>query len=366
MIVLPRAFALIPLAIFAAAQPVAAQLTSPPTIITLPRPGQPARPTPAPVVPAAPVAAGREACDPANAPLVTIADVDANRATAPGRCVSIEAMGIGRFLAATIYARYIMQRVENDPSSNGALLGLYTQQSFRQPTQVRVTGRVDDCDAALARARAQTNPAEIPISQGYCAYFKGLFIAVDHIEIGASQPMLRQPRAGAPEGYGNLSPLGEGDVRNRMEAAARRLLVAIRTDDRATVAAMHGGGPGGTRARAQLERVESMMFIAPDSPWAELREPGDVSIELFGWKPPLWVDASWHEQRAQATSSDAIACFSTRPNAADLWPIDSKDADNIPGRPYACTRIRLNAVGEDATASFDTEEAPGGAVEPQG
>ena len=68
----------------------------------------------------------------------------------------------------------------------------------------------------------------------------------------------------------------------------------------------------------------------------------------------------------QAVAGQYSTCFSARPNAADLWPIDSKDADNIPGRPYACTRIRLNAVGEDATASFDTEEAPGGAVEPQG
>lgn len=356
----PRSVALIPLTLLVAPLPLAAQLSSPPTIITLPRPAQPARPTaPVPVVPA------REACDPATSPATTIAAIDADRAAAIGRCVTIEAMGIGRFLAADIYARYRMQRVENDPTSNGALLGLYTEQSFRQPTQVRVTGRVDDCDSDYARRRAQTDPADIPVRQGYCHYFKGLFITAERIEVGQSQPMLRQPRAGAPEGYGNLSPLAEGDVRSQMEAAARRLLVALRTDDRAAVAAMHGGGPGGTRAPVQLERVESMLFVAPDSPWAEFRTPGDVTIEIFGWKPPLWADAAWHEARARAPQADAIACFSVRANAADQWPIDSKDADNIPGRPYACTRIRLTGVGADARASFDTEEAPGGAVEPQ-
>lgn len=348
----PRAIALIPLALLAAPVPLVAQLSSPPTIITLPRPGQPARPAPAP---AAPV---REACDPATSPLATIADIDADRANAPGRCVTITAMGIGRFLAADVHARYRLQRIENDPSSNGALLGLYTEQSFRQPTEVRVTGRIGECEAARAQ------PGSIPFPRGYCDYFKGLFLAVDRIETGASQPMLRQPRAGAPEGYGNLSPLAEGDVRSQMEAAARRLLVAIRTDDRAAVAAMHGGGPGGTRAPAQLERVESMMFIAPDSPWAEVRAPGEVAIELFGWKPPLWADAAWHEARERSAEADAIACFSARVNAVDLWPIDSKDADNIPGRPYACTRIHLSGVGADAPVSFDTEEAPGGAVEP--
>lgn len=347
------ATSLIPLAFLVAGQGAAAQLGGAPTVITLPRPGQPARPAPAPAAPA------REACDPATSPLATIAALDADRASAAGRCVTIEAVGIGRFLATDVYARYRLQRVENDPSSNGALIGLYTQQSFRQPTRLRVVGRIGDCDAARGQ------PGAIPFPRGYCEYFKGLFLAVDSIEAGATEPMLRQPRAGAPEGYGNLSPLGEGDVRTGMDAAARRLLVALRTDDRAAVAAMHGGGPGGTRAPAELERVDSMMFVAPDSPWAALREPGDVSIELFGWKAPLWADADWQEQRARAAEADAIACFSTHANAADLWPIDSKDADNIPGRPYACTRIRLTGTGEDARASFDTEEAPGGAVEPQ-
>ena len=349
----PHYAALIALPLLLTGQAAVAQLTSPPTIITLPtapRPGQPVRP-PAPV---------REACDPAASPLVTIAELDADRATAPGRCVTIEAMGIGRFLATDIYARYRMQRIENDPSSNGALIGLYTEQSFRTPTQVRVTGRIGDCDAARAPGAAFV----VPAANGYCQFFKGLFMAVDRIETGASQPMLRQPRAGAPEGYGNLSPLAEGDTRSQMEAAARRLLVALRTDDRAAVAAMHGGGPGGTRAPVELERVESAMFVAPDSPWAALRAPGDVQIELFGWKPPLWADAAWHEARARAAEADAIACFSNRADAADLWPIDSKDADNIPGRPYACTRIHLSGVGADAPVSFDTQEAPGGAVEP--
>ena len=336
------------------AAPAAAQLTSQPTIITLPRPGP--APTPAPTAPA------RPACSADESPLVTIADIDASRATAAGRCVTIEAVAIGRLLATDVYARYRLQRVDNDPSSSGAVLGLYTEQSFRSPTHVRVRGRIDDCDSALAQVRSQ--PGTIPFQRGYCQFFKGLFIAADAIETGETEVMLRQPVRGAPEGWGNLSPLAAGDVRRQMEAATRRLLVALRTDDRAAVATMHGGGPGGTRSPVELERVESMLFVAPDSPWAAIRAPGDVAIELFGWREPLWADAAWREQRARMTDADAIACFSTRTNAADLWPIDSKDADNLPGRPYACTRIRLSGVGADGRVSFQTDEAPNGAVEP--
>lgn len=354
----PLAPALIPITLLLSGPAAVAQLSSPPTIITLPTSGPNAgRPTTPPPEPMR-----ATACSPADSPLVTIAAIDADRAHAAGRCVTIEAVAIGRLLASDVYARYRLLRVDNDPSSNGALIGLYTEQSFRTPTHVRVTGRIDDCDAAMARA--QTQPGAIPFARGYCHYFKGLFLSADSVTVGATERMLRQPRRGAPAGYGNLSPLAAGDVRNQMEAAARRLLVALRTDDRAAVAAMHGGGPGGARAPVELERVESRMFIAPDSPWAAIRAPGATTIEIFGWRDPLWADAAWREQHARSVEADAIACFSTHANAADLWPIDSKDADNVPGRPYACTRIHMTGTGADAPVSFDTEEAPNGAIEP--
>ncbi|MEQ1689145.1 MAG: hypothetical protein ABL874_11285, partial [Sphingopyxis sp.] len=75
-------------------------------------------------------------------------------------------------------------------------------------------------------------------------------------------------------------------------------------------------------------------------------------------------DAEWHAARARTGTAEAIACVSAHPNAAALWPVDSKDADNVAGRPYACTRIILSGTGADAPASFDTAQARSGLVEP--
>lgn len=288
---------------------------------------------------------------------MTIAAITATPTAAVGRCVTVSGIGIGRLIAADVNARYRQERIENDPSSNGAVLGLYHDESFRQPRQLRATGVIGDCAAAAA------NPALLPAQQGYCQYFKGLFLTVASVELLDPVALARLPRGEAPAGLGNLSPLPAGDVRRRMQAAANGFLAALRAGNRAALAAMHGGGPNGRRPAADLARVEALLFSAR-SPFAALRVPGNATIEIFGWRDPLWADADWRAARARTGDLDAIACISVRPNAAALWPIDSKDADNTPDRPYACTRIHIGGTGADAVASFDTEQARTGVAEP--
>lgn len=312
---------------------------------------------------AAPAAAQTNAqtCDAAHARTVTFAEATGD--VPLESCIAIEGVVVGRTLVEDESARYRPQRRENDPSSSGAALGYYGEGQFDTPTRVRVIGILFDCDAAAAHARA-ANPQVITMVIGYCHYFHGRTLRAHVVTDLGPAPLTRLRRADAEPELGNLSPLPDGDVRRQMADAVTRFIIAVRNGDHMAVAAMHGGGASGARSPTELAEAEHLIFEDATSPFAALRGTGDTSIEIFGWRAPLWADAEWHAARARTGTAEAIACFSGHPNAAALWPIDSKDADNVPGRPYACTRIILSGTGADAPASFDTRQASIGVAEP--
>ena len=310
---------------------------------------------------AAPAAA--QACDATTATATTFAD--ATSTVALGSCIAIDGVAVGRLLVEDGRARYRSEQRENDPSSTGAILGFYSDGDIGPPRHVRVVGTLSDCATAESAFRA-TLPAEsIYFPQGFCHYFKGRFVLARAVTLGEPANFVRVGRNAAPPELGNLAPLADGDVRQQMLRAAARLLDAIRGGDRATVAVMHGGGPSGTRRAEDSASVVDLLFDDGQSPFAPLRAAGPVVIEIFGWRAPLWADAEWHAARDRTGTAQAIACFSRHANAAAMWPIDSKDADNLATRPYACTLIILSGTGADSPASFDTMQAQQGVAEPQ-
>lgn len=309
------------------------------------------------------------ACDAATARSMSFTEAAAEGAG--GECVSIEGVVVGRLLIEDGRARYRREARENDPSSTGAILGLYSPRSFDQPTRVRVIGRLGNCAAmqrdaqAADRARAADGELTITMLSGYCHYFAGQVIRAASVDELGPARLVRLTADTAGPDLGNLSPLAEGDVRARMEGAAAAFLAAVRSDDRAALATMHGGGPDGRRSQRDVASALAVILEDGASPFAALRgTEGRISTEIFGWREPLWADAGWRQQAARRGETDAIACFSASRDAAALWPIDSKDADNLSGRPYACTRIRIAGEGLDAPARFDTESAPTGLPEP--
>lgn len=302
------------------------------------------------------------ACDAATARTTTFAEATGEAAT--GDCVSIEGVAVGRLLLEDGRARYRRERRENDPSSTGAVLGFYAERTFDQPTRVRVTGRIGNCAAmqqeaeAANRARASDGAIAITMLTGYCHYFRGQVIRAGAVEEIGPAPLVRLTAESAGPDLGNLAPLAQGDLRSRMEAAAVAFLGAVRGGERDLLITMHGGGRDGRRSQRDVASSVALILDAADSPFAPLRSySGEITFELFGWKEPLWADADWRQQAARRGDADAIACFSASPDADSLWPTDSKDADNIPERPYACTRIRISGEGLDAPARFDTEQA---------
>jgi hypothetical protein len=300
-----------------------------------------------------------EAAAPATFAEVTAADSP----LAP--CVQMEGIAVGRLFLADGSARYRLEPVRNNPSSTGQILGFYSDQSFDEPTRVRLTGRIGDCATAQAQARRDERETNsIILLSGFCHYFSGRTIHTTVVDVLGPATITRLRPIDASEAIGNLAPLAPGDVRTRMRAAADRLIGAVRSGDRAALAAMHGGGPTGRRDASDVERVVALLLTDADSPFAPLRTFEPTEVAIFGWKRPLWADAAWQQQAARSGESDAIACFSVRSDAAFHWPIDSKDADNIPGRPYACTRIHIGGTGADSPARYDTDQAGVGAVEP--
>ena len=313
-------------------------------------------------------AASPAGCDASSTQAATFAE--ATSGSLDGACVTMEGIAIGRVLVEDDRARYRLERIANDPTSSGAALGFYASADFAEPTRVRVTGRIGDCASAQAALQARDSNV-IVMMTGYCHDALGRFLTATAVEPLGPARLRRLLPASAGEDLGNLAPLGEGEVRSRMTAEANRFLDAIRSGNRPLLVAMHGGGPDGRLAARSVDASLALILDTENSPFAPFRAgagagagAGTISMEIFGWKPPLWADAGWHDQQTRATGADAIACFSARPGAAGLWPIDSKDADNMAGRPYACTRIHLNGRGEDARASFGTFQSQSGADEP--
>lgn len=297
---------------------------------------------------------------------VPVSFASATRAPDAPACVSMDGVLVGLVLAEDDVARYRRETEENTPSSTGAVLGIDLSgvaalPQIDGPLRVRVIGQLSDCADVLRRAAARSDG---PVRLGYCQHVNGRVIEAVAVEVLGPATITRLLPGTADGDFGNLAPMAAGDVRQQMRNAAGRLLDAIRAGDRDRVVAMHGAGPGGRRAPGVAAELLRLVFDDPQSPFAAIRADAPVAIEIFGWKPPLWADSAWHAARARTGTAEGIACFSSRPDAPRLWPIDSRDADNLTGRPYACSRIIIAGTGADAPATFDTERARNGAAEP--
>jgi hypothetical protein len=282
-------------------------------------------------------------------------------------CAVMEGILVGQLFVEDNLARYRLPQRLNDPSSTGAILGYYGEQRVTRPMRARLTGRIAPCTTSDGSVTARTPPEQLVGQFGYCAGYAGRAFQASRVELLGPATFVRVlPDAQRPD-LGNLAPLVPGETRTRMLRSVQRFLTAMMARDMAALAALHGGGPDGRRSPAEIASILAQLMAATNSPFAPLRgtDPARVQVALFGWKRPLWADADWDRETMRA-GEDAIACFSTRADAARLWPIDSKDADNVPGRPYACTRMHVDGTGIDAQATFDTEQASAGFAEPGG
>ncbi len=285
------------------------------------------------------------ACTAANARPMTIATIAAAGDSAVGTCVSVEGLVIGRQLQAGNDARYRPYPRANEPSSTGAILGLYGNTlPIPQRARAQVIGRVDSCERMLERAVAASGPNSIVMLGGYCHYYRGLAINATEVAAMGDADQVRIPRGTADPALGNLSPMAPGAARERLLAAANGLFAALRTPDVAR--ALLRRSDGAARTDAEIFAMADRLAAGAGT------RNGSGVTEIFGWRVPMWAEtadrANFDQQAARVT--EGIACHSARPDAAALWPISEDDAMLGGPRPYGCIRISIN---NDNVPRFD-------------
>lgn len=298
-------------------------------------------------------------CTAANARQANIADV-AGGALMTGVCVRVQGIVSGMQLLADERARYRLEARYNDPSSTGAIVGLMfaTHAGDDTPKQAQIVGRIVDCDRINAdngpRHHGQGDVVAI-MDDSFCGRYRGRAIEVVSIDDAQPVTLTRLTRAQAGPDLGNLSPLPDGAVRQRIARTIAQLATAVSARDGAAIRRLHTDPRTGAVA-GDVEEVEAL--------YATLPSGSPVTTQIFGWREPRWVDAGWQAEQAAAHTAEAIACLSAVPDAAARWPIDSKDTDNSVGRPYVCTRATVVGSGADAQVLLSTTRASSGLPEP--
>ena len=152
-----------------------------------------------------------------------------------------------------------------------------------------------------------------------------------------------EPEASAPAAA--LAPLARESVWTpRFEAAAGELADALRSRDEARWGAMFGGK---WLAAADRERIRSLL-VDRDSPFLDaLFSKGATHRAILGWDAPASMSAAERAAIEAGQEAEALICWSA--GGEGVWPSTAREADNRPGRPYACARIAYSIRGDAPT-----------------
>lgn len=130
----------------------------------------------------------------------------------------------------------------------------------------------------------------------------------------------------------------------RFAAAADELLPALRSLDERRWAPLLGGQ---WLAAPDRERVAALLRDG-DSPFRHaLFAQGFTHRVILGWQPPAALSPDDRAAIAARPEAEAIICWASGGTAeSPSWPRTAAEADNAPGRPYACARIAYSIRGE--------------------
>jgi hypothetical protein len=275
-------------------------------------------------------------CTPENATATTIAKVASDPAAWMGRCVAVDGLYVNERIYADADAIY---------GVNANFLGGFIDgmQPLSGAWRGSFVGRVTDC--AVAEATLLNGQLRGPgINQNGrtlgCLVPKGpmlMFMTGSDIKPSGLKRRLPGAKGGdlkaASEDWAHYKPM--------MEIAAN-FAAAMLSDSDAALGKLLSNGYRATELRS-----------GADTAFAKLKQSKTPQVKLFRYADPLPGVAAGE------------ACYCLKADCEKRWPIDGRDADNQPGRPYACLRINGALVTGTWNFRLDPSHDMAGLVEPK-
>lgn len=265
---------------------------------------------------AQPPAGAPRVCAPTNSEKATVAAIAADPAAWMGKCVSVEAIYSGERLNVDVDAIYgvnansIGGYVDGRGDVGGAWTGTFT-------------GRVADCAQAeedLLTGLLRSPGISLHGRTLGCLEPKGPFL-VFMTHAGMKPAGIERRLPGAKGGDLQLAPVDWVHTA-AVTQIARDFEAAMIDGDADALSDIVGNG---YRAEQLLTTDSSALALLRDG----------------GGSPTIFL------QRQEAGGNPvAEACWCRQRACGKLWPIDSRDADNQPTRPYACLRIEGRREGD--------------------
>lgn len=275
-------------------------------------------------------------CTPENSTATTIAKVAADPAAWMGQCVAVDGLYVNERIYTDNDAIYSVTQnhlggfIDGMQPLNGAWRGSFV-------------GRVTDC--AVAEATLLNGQLRGPgINQNGrtlgCLEPKGpMLMFMTGSELKASGLKRRLPGAKG----GDLTKAASDWLHYApMTDIAAKFIDALRGDSDAALATLMGNGYRASELRT-----------ATDTAFAGLKQSRTPQMQLF----------IYSEKQAGVAAGEA--CYCLKASCEKLWPIDGRDADNQPGRPYACLRINGAQVDGAWRYRLDASHDVAGLVEPK-
>lgn len=162
--------------------------------------------------------------------------------------------------------------------------------------------------------------------------------------------------AEAPAPASRLVPLAADSAwAPRFAAAADELVAALRSRDETAWAPLLGGQwlPAPDR-----ERVKNLL-VDRRSPFLHaLFSKGVMHRTILGWRAPASMSAEERAEIETGKEAEALVCWTAGGDGSGPWPPTAIEADNRPGRTYACARIVYSVRGDAPVWRAFIEQAP--------
>lgn len=163
-----------------------------------------------------------------------------------------------------------------------------------------------------------------------------------------------EPEVAAP--VSRLVPLAADSAWTpRFAAAADELAAALRSRDEAEWAPLLGGQ---WLAPADRARVKKLLADRRSPFRHALFSKGLTHRMILGWNAPASLSGDERAAIEAGKEAEALVCWSASGDGTGPWPATAAEADNSPGRAYACARIAYSIRRDAPVWRAFIEQAP--------